>query len=139
MKKYQTLVIEAIHALDHSYIPDPKGWRFGSAVLTAKGNIYSSGQYFSDTYSLTLHAEQAALAHAAAHGEHEFVAIASVSSGGDASAYCHPCGMCKQLMHEHFLKTKRDIAVVMANWNGGYIVKKISKLVPFPWPSESGK
>lgn len=134
MKKYQTLVTEAMQALEHAYIPDPAGWRFGSAVLTKKGNIYSSGQYFSDTFSLTLHAEQAALAHAAAHGEHELVAIASVSSGGDASAYCHPCGMCKQLIYENFLKTKRDIDVVMANRNGGYIVKKISKLVPFPWP-----
>lgn len=134
MKKYQALVIEAIHALDNAYIPDPKGWRFGSAVLTSKGNIYSSGQYFSDTFSLTLHAEQAAMAHAAAHGEHEFVAIASVSSGEDGKTFCHPCGMCKQLIYENSLRIKRDIDVVMANKNGEYIVKKISGLVPFSWP-----
>lgn len=134
MKKYKTLVAEAIHALERAYISDPKGWRFGSAVLTAKGNMYSSGQYYSDTYSLTLHAEQAAMAHAAAHGEHEFVAIASVSSGEDGKTFCHPCGMCKQIMYENFLRTKRDIDVVMANKKGEYIVKKISELVLFPWP-----
>lgn len=133
-KDYQALIREAILALGSAYIPDPKGWRFGSAVLTSKGNIYRSGQYFSDTYSLTLHAEQAAMAHAAAHGEHEFVAIASVSSGEDGKRYCHPCGMCKQLIYENSLRIKRDIDVVMANRNGEYVIKKISELVPFPWP-----
>lgn len=137
MKKYQTLVIEAIHALDHSYIPDPKGWRFGSAVLTAKGNIYSSGQYYSDTYSLTLHAEQAALAHASAHGEHDVVAIAAVSTEDPKEqTYCHPCGICKQLLYEMSKRSGHDIDVVMANRNGEYIVEKISELISYPWPPE---
>ncbi|MBI3955632.1 cytidine deaminase [Candidatus Gottesmanbacteria bacterium] len=133
VKKYQQLVTEAIKALENAYVPDPKGWRFGSAVLTAKGNIYSSGQYYSDTYSLTLHAEQAAIAHASAHGEHEIVAIAGVGTD-KPEAYCHPCGMCKQLLYEKFLRHKIDIDVVMANTKGKYIVKKISELVPYPWP-----
>lgn len=108
------------------------------AVLTRKGNIYSSGQYYSDTYSLTLHAEQAAMAHAAAHGEHEFSAIVSVSNEDlKKGSYCHPCGMCKQLIYENFLKTKSDIDVVMANKKGEYVVKKISELVPYPWPERS--
>ena len=48
-------------------VDDP---RFGTAVLTDKGNIYSAGQYVSDSLSLTLHAEQVqAIARAAAHGE----------------------------------------------------------------------
>lgn len=90
-KQYAILVKEAIKALNYAYIPDPKGWRFGSAVLTKHGNIYSSGQYFSDTYSLTLHAEQAALVHAAAHGEHDVIAIAAVSTEDPkGKALCHP-------------------------------------------------
>lgn len=137
MKKYQKLVTEAIEALDHAYIPDPKGWRFGSAVLTKKGNIYSSGQYYSDTYSLTLHAEQAALAHAAAHGEHDVVAIAAVSTEDPkGKVYCNPCGMCKQLIYEHAKRSGHDIDVVMANRSGEYIIKKISELLSFPWPPE---
>ena len=133
MKKYETLIREAIAALDRAYIPDPKGWRFGSAVLTSKGNIYSSGQYFSDTYSLTLHAEQAAMAHASAHGEHEVIAIASVGTD-KPEAYCHPCGICKQLLYEKFLRYKKDIDVVMVNSEGKYVVKKISDVTPYPWP-----
>ncbi len=135
MKNYQKLVAEAIEALERAYIPDPKGWRFGSAVLTAKGNIYSSGQYYSDTYSLTLHAEQAAIAHASAHGEHDIIAIASVGTD-KPNEFCHPCGICKQLIWEKSLRFKRDIDVVMANTKGNYIVKKTSKLVPYPWPAD---
>ena len=137
MKTYQKLVDEAVKALKNAYVPTTSGWRFGSAVLTAKGNIYSSGQYFSDTYSLTLHAEQAALAHASAHGEHDVVAIAAVSTEDPKEqAYCHPCGMCKQLLFEHAKRSSHDIDVVMANHKGEYIVKKISELTPYPWPTE---
>lgn len=137
MKKYKTLVTQAVNALDNAYIPDSNGWRFGSAVLTKKGNIYGSGQYYSETYSLTLHAEQAALAHAAAHGEHDVVAIAAVSTEDPkGKAFCHPCGMCKQLLYEHAKRSGHNIDVVMANRKGEYIVKKVSELTPFPWPPE---
>ena len=137
MKTYQKLVASAITALSHAYIPAGGTRRFGSAVLTSKENIYSSGSYFSDTYSLTLHAEQAALAHAAAHGEHEVVAIASVGNEDpEGKIFCHPCGMCKQLIFEQWRKSGRDIDVVMANENGEYIVKKISELISYPWPQK---
>lgn len=133
--KYQNLIAEAIQALENAYIPNWSTKRFAAAVLTDKGNIYSSGSYFSDTFTLTLHGEQAALAHAAAHGEHTIVAIASVSNEElPAGKYCHPCGICKQLLYEKWLHTKVDIDVVMANKTGKFIVKKISKLVPYPWP-----
>ena len=129
MQKYKNLIQEAIKALNNAYIPDPKGWRFGSAILTTQGNIYSSGQYYSDTFSLTLHAEQAALAHAAAHGEHNIVAIASVGTD-EPEKFCHPCGMCKQLIYESSRKSKHDINVVMANIKRGCVIKKISELMP---------
>lgn len=134
MKNYKTLVAAAVQALDSAYIPNPEGWRFGSAVLTTKSTIYSSGQYYSDTYALTLHAEQAAISHSSAHGEHDVVAVASVGTD-KPNAYCHPCGICKQLLYEKSLRFKHDIDVVMANTKGKYIVKKISELTPFPWPA----
>gem|GEM_PF-6820605 len=36
MKKYKTLVVEAISALGSAHIPNPKGWWFGSAGPTSK-------------------------------------------------------------------------------------------------------
>lgn len=131
MKRFNELITAAIQALENAYVPQSDSMRFASAVLTRKGNIYSSGQYYSDTYSL----EQAALAHASAHGEHEIVAIASVASASyQGTKYCRTCGMCKQLLYEKYLRHKRDIDVIMANINGEYVVKKISEIVPYPWP-----
>ena len=62
------LIAEAIKALDNRY-PKNAPFAYAAAVLTTTGNIYSASNYGSATASLTLHAEQSALAHAAAHGE----------------------------------------------------------------------
>lgn len=131
---YDDLVAAAIAALKNAYCGE-NSVRFGSAVLTESGNIYSSGQYFSDTYTLTLHAEQAALAHAAAHGEHKIVAIACVSTEDPhREKYCHPCGMCKQLVYESYLRSNATIKVVMANEKGLYETKDINEIINHPWP-----
>ncbi len=131
---YDDLVAAAIDAMKNAYCEE-KSTRFGSAVLTESGAIYSSGQYFSDTYTLTLHAEQAALAHASAHGEHGIVAIACVSTEDpNKKKYCHPCGICKQLIYESCRRSGTTIKVVMANGKGEYEIKDIAELVSHPWP-----
>lgn len=117
----------------------PEDMRFGAAVLTKKGNIYSSGQYYSDTYSLTLHAEQAALAHAAAHGEYEIVAIAITGnepSGPNDSIY--PCHMCKQLLWESHLRSKQNTELLLLDEKGKVLERlKLLDVINYPWPKES--
>jgi cytidine deaminase len=130
MTKYDELVKEAINALKKCNVPT-KGPLFSCAVLTKKGNVYSSGRYFSDSYSLTLHAEQAALAHAADHGEHKVVAMAAV---GKDKRPVVPCSMCRQLIWENSRRSGIDIGIVVADKNNQYKIIKISKLVPYPWP-----
>lgn len=114
----------------------PNDFRIGAAVLTKKGNIYPSGQYFSDTYSLTLHAEQAVLAHAAAHGEYEIVAIAVVgneTAGGDDSIY--PCHMCKQLLWESYLRSKQNTEIILLNIKGEILERlNLLDIIDHPWP-----
>ncbi len=112
--------------------------RFGSAVLTAKGNIYSAGQYYSDTFSLTLHAEQVAIAHAAAHGEYAIIAIASL---GNEAAYrvsgglIYPCHMCKQLLWESYLRSGQDISIYTVNPHDQGIERHLlSEIFQQPWP-----
>ncbi len=116
----------------------PEDSRFGAAVLTKKGNIYSSGQYYSDTYSLTLHAEQAVLAHAAAHGEYEIVAIAitgNEASGTDDSIY--PCHMCKQLLWESYLRSKVNMEILLLDEKGRVLERlKLLDVINYPWPKE---
>lgn len=45
----------------------PKPNKVGVALLTKKGNIYLGVSYHSDVYTLTMHTEATALAHAAIH------------------------------------------------------------------------
>jgi cytidine deaminase len=132
------LIGEAIQALDHSHPSNPKNLWFGAAVQTSSGSVFASSAFWSDTLTLALHAEHAALAHAAAHNEREVIAIACVSTEDESGlAFCHPCGICKQLLYESSLASGIDIRVFMANLKGDFIGKWISELVPFPWPGGS--
>jgi cytidine deaminase len=121
----------------------PEDSRYGAAVLTDKGNIYLSGQYFSDTLSLTLHAEHAALVHAAAHGEYKIIAIAIAANQTalthNAGKIVYPCHMCKQLLWETHLRSGLEMTVLIVD--GGKIVEKLNlnDIINYPWPQNNGR
>lgn len=75
---------------------------FAVCALADKGNIYEGVSYLSDTYTLTMHCEMVALAHAATHGEHNIVAITGPN-----------CHMCKQLIWESALNSGIDVQIIM--------------------------
>lgn len=112
--------------------------RFGAALLTGSGNIYSSGQYFSDTLSLTLHAEQAALAHAAAHGEYDIVAIVCVGNSGAyqmSGGTIYPCHLCKQLLWESYLRSGVNTEIFIIDAAGSLVGSlHIREMFNYPWP-----
>jgi cytidine deaminase len=135
-KMANALIREAIRAIDGSHPANPANRRFGSALQTSSGHVFASSAFWSDTLSLTLHAEHAALAHAAAHNDRQVVAIASVSTEDEhGETYCHPCGICKQLIYENSLSSGIDILVLMANLKGKFTARHISELDLFPWPA----
>lgn len=134
-----SLIHEAMLATERSNPANPPNLRFGAAVLTASAAVYSASAFWSDTLSLALHAEQAALAHAAAHNDRQVVAIACVSTEDESGeSWCHPCGICKQLLYESSRSSGIDIVVLMSNRKGKFIARKISELSPFPWPAPTG-
>jgi len=136
----QRLINAALEGMKNAFTGKnrPEDMRFGAAVLTRKGNIYSSGQYYSDTYSLTLHAEQSALAHAAAHGEYEIVAIAITGNqpvGPKESIY--PCHMCKQLLWESSLRSKENTQIILLDEKGNILERlNLLDIINYPWPKE---
>ena len=69
------------------------GYRVGAAVLAASGNVYlGANQEFAGLpLNFTVHAEQAAVVNARAHGEKKLTVLA-VSSA--------PCGYCRQFLTE---------------------------------------
>src|SRR4030042_3928061 len=104
-------------ALKQCYPKSGEG--YAVAVLTAKGNIYTGASYQSDTFTLTMHSEAVALAHAAQHDEKEIIAITGPN-----------CHICKQLIWESSLKSGIEIQVIIKENNR---LKKvpISELMPY--------
>jgi cytidine deaminase len=115
--------------------PFPKGSKlvFAAAVLTVNDRFYASAQFFSDTFSLTLHGEQAAIAHAAAHGEGLIKAIA-VTSNELEGELSYPCHMCKQLLWENHLRSGQEIEIIVFDGYGKEETLKISEMINYPWP-----
>jgi cytidine deaminase len=132
----RSLLDEAIVALATSHPNQPENLRFGAAVRTRGGQVYSASVFWSASAQLTIHAEHAALCHAAARGEREIVAVACVSTEDpEGKALCHPCGLCRQVLYESSMVSGIDIDVVMGSRSGDFLVKKLSELCPYPWPS----
>ena len=132
----KSLVEEARKALKNNY---PKGHpsSYSAAVLTQNGNIYSAASYVSDTYSLTLHGEQSVLAHAAAHGESNIVAIAITSNEVlQKGEFTPPCHMCKQILYESQLHSKIKMLVILANQHGEIKEVMLDEMASYPWPAK---
>ena len=128
------LMEEAKKALKNPYPKDAKVV-YSAAVLTKSGNIYSSAQYFSDTLSLTLHSEQSALAHAAAHGEGEIIAVAVTSNENLAEQeFCYSCNMCKQLFYESQRRSGIPMTLIFFNQHGEAQELKLDDIISYPWP-----
>ncbi len=130
----QNLILAAKEALNNPFLGGSKN-KYTAAVLTSRGNIYSAVSYFSDTYSLTLHGEQAALSHAACHGESEIVAIAVASSEDKQTGeFTNPCHMCKQLLYESQKRSGVSMLVILSNNHGETKEIALSDMISFPWP-----
>ena len=131
----QNLILAAKEALNNPFFKDSKN-KYTAAVLTSKGNIYSAVSYFSDTYSLTLHGEQAALSHAASHGESEIVAMAVASSEEKKiGEFTNPCHMCKQLLYESQKRSGVPMLVILSNNHGETKEIALLDMVSYPWPA----
>lgn len=129
------LIKAAKNALNNKYAIENKG-NYTAAVLTSSGNIYEGVSYFSDTYSLTLHGEQAALVHAAAHGESAILAIAIASNEVKSKGeFTNPCHMCKQLLYETSKRNKLPILVFLTNNLDELKEVQLADMISYPWPA----
>ena len=132
-KKYWELTQEeckkllklADEAIVNTYPESGNG--YAVALMTKTGNIYTGVSYQSDTFTLTMHSEATALAHAAIHGEKDVVAITGPN-----------CHICKQLIYESSLRSGIDVVAVIKEDNKIRQIP-ISSLMPYPWPEKIEK
>lgn len=111
--------------------------------MTAAGNIFGSGHYTSLTNSLTLHAEQAALSHAAAHGEYAIKKVLVTWNEAAEKIYgapVYPCHMCKQLLWEHALRTGQATEVLVVSPDGRLADRfALEDVMSRSWPQKCEK
>ena len=127
------LVSAARAAVAKAFLTKEGGVRYGAAVLTTSGQIFSSGQYSSFNHSTNVHAEQAALLTASMNGQSDIRALAVASTGRDPVT--RPCGVCRQVMLEHAARTGLDFLVLMANQADRWEEQTVSDLLPHAWNS----
>ena len=111
----QALVDSALSARDQSYCPY-SGFAVGAALLTEEGTVYTGANIESASYTPTVCAERVAMFTAIHRGERKFSAIAVVGGKKDTavSAYCAPCGVCRQVLSEF---CSPDLPVILFDGN----------------------
>ena len=128
------IIKAAREALDNEYAKKNNA-KYSAAVLTSSGAIYPAVSYFSDTYTLTAHGEQAALIHAAAHGEDEILAIAVASlEDKKPGEFTNPCHMCKQLLYESQKRSNLPMLLILTNNHGETHEVLLSDMISYLWP-----
>lgn len=118
---YKQLVEKAYEAMDFSYSPY-SNFKVGAALLTKSGKVYTGCNVEIASFGATNCAERTAIFKAISEGEHDYNAIAVVSSSRD---FTYPCGICRQVIVEF----SKDIDIIVAK-DYDYEVYKIEELLP---------
>ncbi len=118
------LVEEATAVRARAYAPYSR-YSVGAALLTRRGGIYVGCNVENASYGATICAERGAVMQMVAHGEHDPIACAVVTSDGAS-----PCGICRQVFAE--LATDMPIVLVAAEGDGGPTgrVVRLEELLP---------
>ncbi len=120
------LVNAAIAAMDRAYAPY-SGFFVGAALLSEDGKVYIGCNIENSSFSVTNCAERTALFTAVADGARKFKAIAIAGGkGGEITAPCPPCGVCRQALSEF---CEKDLKVLIAKPDG-YDEYTLADLLP---------
>ena len=112
----------AAEAMENSYSPYSRV-KIGAAVECADGSVFTGCNIENIALGSTICAEAAAIASAVSAGNRSFKRLAIISEG---SAYCLPCGACRQL----FFEFSPDIEVLCARIDGRYVSYPLKSLLP---------
>lgn len=130
MKQYEDLISEAKRAISKCFLANPNTIRrYGAAVKTKNGSMYSAGQYSSFNHITSIHAEMAAVVLATMSGDSDIIACAVAT---DDASEAKSCGICLQFLKEHAARTCVDIDMIYIG-RENVRVYKLSRLVKNLW------
>lgn len=138
---YRQLIEAAKAASEFAYRPY-SDYPVGAALLTFDGHIYTGCNVENCGYTQTIHAEQTALVKAISDGaldralkagrtQLNFIVAVAVYAPKGSDPW--PCCNCRQTLNE--FGVSMDI-IGYGPDGSSILVKKLSKLIPFPFPME---
>lgn len=117
----ERLIAIAAQARQWAYAPY-SNYAVGAALLTASGKVYDGVNIENAAYPAGVCAERVAVFKAVSEGEHQFTAVAVVTSNGGT-----PCGVCRQVLAEFGL----EIIVLIADAQGRLVQEtSVNELLP---------
>ena len=118
----RNLIERASKAMANSYSPYSR-FKSGAAIECADGTVFTGSNIENAAFGATICAETVAIASAVASGQRSFKRIAIITEG---SAYCFPCGACRQLLNEF----SPELEVLCARSDGRYVSYPLTTLLP---------
>ena len=116
------LIEMAAEVMANSYSPYSR-FKVGAALECSDGSVFTGCNIENAAFGATMCAEAVAVASAVSAGKRAFKRIAIISEG---SAYCVPCGTCRQLLCEF----SPELEVLCARADGRYVSYPLSTLMP---------
>lgn len=123
---WEPLISAATEARERAYAPY-SGFRVGSAVLTAEGEIHAGCNFENRSFGGTVCAERVAMGTAITAGSKNVQAIVVISATEPPAA---PCGLCLQVLSEF---AGPDLPVLLTNPNGSRQEYLLEELFPHPF------
>ena len=124
----EELIQRALEVQKNSYAPY-SNFKVAAAVLCSSGKIYTGVNVENADYTAGISAIRNAIFHAAAEGERQICAVATVAgTNGVNTDYCPPSGICRQVMRE--FANPKELLIIMAKTPNDYIEKTLEELLP---------
>ena len=129
MPDWKQLTDAAKRAQAKAYAPYSK-FRVGVALLSESGTIYSGCNVENASYSVTMCAEQGAVASGVVGGDTKFTHMALIT---DADEPASPCGACRQVLSEF----APDLEILSISLDGAEQRWTMDELLPMAFTPKS--
>lgn len=131
-QRLQELVSRAREASERSLPLFAGTTQVGAAALFESGAVFEGSYYAAASGYYTVHAEHAAIVHAAIHGEHQLIALAVFSAATTATSGL-PCGTCLQLIADIGARCGTSPTIVCSGPDRRVRRFCLNDLLPHPW------
>ena len=122
----EELLDAARSAREMAYCPY-SNFRVGAAVIDENGSVHVGCNVENAAYSQVSCAEAGAISAMIAAGGHQIVTIAVAGGSGERTAFCTPCGGCRQRIAEFADDATR---VIVKDEDNDWHVFTIAELLP---------